>query len=854
MKKEDAGVFSPRDVFTGKLENGLRYALWGNGSSDVVEIRLYLRAGSVYENAYPGSGISHFLEHLTAEGPTGLKSRRKVRELLEKFGNSFNAYTAKDHTCYHITTVEKYALEALSLLGEMVFLNRITRQGFRRERGVILREIEKSLQEPGSLLYTISSDTLYGVHPARFPVTGYENLFLNLTVEDLRRYSRMVYTPSNAILAIGGNIEPGLMAERIREYYNPYPRGGFSLPALPEEPRISGVKRMSARRDIKGYYMSISWLTVSAGDRDHYVLDLLSVVLSGYRGSRLNRIIRDERQLVNYIDAESSAPGYGRGEFSVISRFSDTGPDKVREAVIEEIQEVRENGVTEFELEKARKLLLASYLSGRTTVTGRTAGIGVSVLYTGDPYFSGRYIEKLSSVTPEMIKEAASRYLDTDNYALTLIEPEGSAIGSGVPGPAALSGGPKPVELPSRTPLIIEETPGTGIAEFAFFFKGGATYDRVFETPGLFRFYASMLSRGTRNLDRAALEDEFEKRGAEFYSGSGSNSFYLKGTAVSAESSDTLRLLCGMILEPSFRADEIEKEKKLTLEAISQQENDWQKESFLNFRKHIFPDTLPYSQSLLGTPESVKSINRELLEKVHGTFALPGNLAVAAVGDFSGTGVSGVLGEFFSSAASSCSLPDYPEEFITLDKDRVITCPTGKDIVGIVSGFPTVTLYDRKSLSALEVIDALVSGAGYPSGRLHNRMRDGRLVYFAQSLNLSYLKSGCFMIIAATSKEKKDRSLKVIDSVIKDLRAGRYTRAELQGAREQILINHRLSLQSPSSRAQGYALNQVLGFGYDYDSVYLKEIEAVTPEDAANSVKKFFGPRLTVLTLKGGSS
>ena len=91
------------------------------------------------------------------------RSKREVDELIIKYGNAFNAYTSKDHTCYHITTTSDFYKEALVLLGELVFENKITSEAFARERGVILREIEKSKEEPDSYLHRLTCENLYKV-------------------------------------------------------------------------------------------------------------------------------------------------------------------------------------------------------------------------------------------------------------------------------------------------------------------------------------------------------------------------------------------------------------------------------------------------------------------------------------------------------------------------------------------------------------------------------------------------------------------------------------------------------------------------------------------------------------------
>ncbi|MEA3507227.1 MAG: hypothetical protein U9R36_07060, partial [Elusimicrobiota bacterium] len=108
--------------------------------------------------------------------------------------------------------------------------------------------------------------------------------------------------------------------------------------------------------------------------------------------------------------------------------------------------------------------------------------------------------------------------------------------------------------------------------------------------------------------------------------------------------------------------------------------------------------------------------------------------------------------------------------------------------------------------------------------------------------------SGVFTIFAATNKEKVNKSLEVINGVVKDLKDGNYSEDELRRAKEQIVTSHKLSRQTPSAIAQNYALNEILGFGYDYDDEYINAIEKVSMNDIEAAVEKYFTHPVTVIT------
>ncbi len=831
------------------FDNGLEAAVVKNSSAEeVVEIRIYIKTGSIYEKDYYGSGISHFLEHLTAEGPTEKKSKKEVDELIEKFGNHFNAYTTKDHTAYHITTTKKFYPEALKLLSELVFENKITPEAFKRERGVIQREIEKSLEEPGRYLHRLASENLYRRHPSGYPVIGYRELFEKITFEDINSYYNRSYRPDNALIVIGGQLDSKPVFENIKEAAGSYKRGFFEKTVLPEEPALTSVRERRGFQDIEGGYLDISWLTIPIDHEDLYALDLLSEILSSGKNSRLNKIIKEEKKLVNSIGSYSYTPSYGKGSFTVNARFKDTDPDDIVRNIFEIIETIKINGVSKEEITRAKKLARSDYLFGLTSVTGMTSRVGIDILSTSDEYFSREYIKNIKETTAKQVQKAAKKYLPLSRYAKTELLPAGSPIKKAEEEEKSVNP-PEKIKLSNGLTVILRKIPGISVINYDFFLKGGVTYDKIYETPGLFSFMSSMLARGTKKDGRLAINKKFEERGATFSASSGNNTFFIKAASLAADSDYILGLLKEIITEPAFDVNEIEKLKKFTGEAIAQQKNNWQKEAMLNYQKHIFPEGMPYRHSAIGTFESIDKIDRELLQQAHKDFVIPSNIVIAVVGEFDTKNMKKRLESLFGDMKPSESrFGDYKKEILNIDTPRREHYATDKDMAVILKGYPTVTIDELPTRVVLDLIDTFISGGSYPGGWLHERLRGRELVYVVHAYNMNYLKSGNFTIFAATNKEKVNKALEVINGVINDLKTGKYTKEDIRKAKEQIITSHKLTRQTPSAIAQHYALNEILGFGYNYDEEYLESVSRVSLDDIKEVVDRYFKNPVTVIT------
>ncbi len=842
------GVNALKAITLNELDNGLTYIIWENNKSDVVEIRMYVQTGSIYEEDFWGSGISHLLEHLTAEGPTLRKSKKEVDELMIKFGNAFNAYVTKDHTAYHITTVKKFYEEAISLLGELVFENKITQKAFKRERGVISREIEKSLEEPERVLYQLTLENLYKIHPARFPVIGYRKLFEKITYEDVKNYYSKKYAPNNAVIVIGGNVKTDKIKEILQKNFSHYERNIFQKPTLPIEPDILNIREKRTTRDIEGSYINISWLTIPLTGEDLYSLDLLSEILSSGRSSRLNRIIKEEKELVNSIDSYSHTPSYGRGEFSVLALFKDKNENEVVKEILKIIADIQKNGVSENELQLAKNLVLSSYLFEKTSITGRTSAIVIDYISANDVNFSKKYVEEIKKVSASEVQAAAVKYLNLDRYVKTVVTNFDAQKAVDEKIITQKEEETKKIILDNGIKIIFKKIPDISVISYSLFLKGGATYNKHYNTDGAFNMLASMLSRGTEKYTREELSREFERRGASFSASAGNNTFYIRAVSLKDDYATILKLIYQIIEKPIFNEKEFQKAKRFTIDAIEQQNNDWQTEAFLNFKKHIFPENTPYIHSSLGTVESVKNISRELLMKIHSEFVIPSNMVISVVGDFNFSDMENEIKSLFSGFSEKKSLPDYEKSFIVLEQDISKKYSTQKEISTIFKGFPTVTLFEHNERAVIDIIDVIISVGSFPSGWLHERLREKELVYVVHAYNLNFIKSGCFAIFAATNPEKLAETEKIIKDVIEDLRNYKFSDEEIKKAKDQIITAHQLSLQTPVAQSQNYALNEIFGFGYDFDNKYLEMIKDVKRSDIERAVQKYFKNSLTVIT------
>ena len=414
-------------IHTGSLHNGLRYVINRTDIGDTVSVVAVVKAGSIYEQEHLGAGLSHFCEHIIHEGSTSSHSGKEYTRIVEKLGNHSNAYTSKDHTCYFITTTRDAWEDALRCISEWLFDCRFTEEEFTREKGVILREIEKSESEPRRILSKGLYETMFNEHPARYPVLGYKEIFQTVTRDELYSYYKRMYVPQHIVISISGRVNVDRADRYVKECFSSvYPSRG-SLPVLSREPRQMGERKRTIIHEIKGGYLSMGFRTVTLDHPDLFALDLLSGILSGGDTGRITYTIREKKALAAGIGSYSYTPIYDAGIFGIWAEADPEHIEQIEEEVWTVLQDIEKNGVSAEEVRRVKRQIESSCLDDLKTSEDRAMSFGRSHMWTSNPLFDMYYLENIQNVTAEEIRNICGKYLTQDNLTTAYLLPPGNA-------------------------------------------------------------------------------------------------------------------------------------------------------------------------------------------------------------------------------------------------------------------------------------------------------------------------------------------------------------------------------------------------------------------------------------------
>jgi zinc protease len=404
------------------LENGLKVLLLENHKSPLVTFQVWYRVGS--RNEITGkSGLSHFLEHMLFKGTNKIAPEEYSR-IIAKNGGRSNAFTSSDMTVYFATmSRDKIGVE-IEMEADRMTNALLNGTFFEAEKKVIMEERRLRTEDnPGAALAEVTGAAAYMAHPYRRPVIGWMSDIENLTREDLRRYYRRYYSPNNAFLVVVGDFSTPDILAKIRTHFGAIPRSSNPPKVVTVEPPQRGERRVVLKKEAELPFLLIYHHVPNIKHSDSYALDLLSVILSAGRSSRLYQDLVYRKRIARGVSADYDGLAIDPTVFSFsVQIMPDKDPAEVEKAIYANVERLRSEPVTDKELEKAKNQVEAAFVLGQDSVFGQAMRIG-RYETTADWRLLNNYLPRIRKVTAADVLRVAKKYLD----------PEGRTVGTLVP-------------------------------------------------------------------------------------------------------------------------------------------------------------------------------------------------------------------------------------------------------------------------------------------------------------------------------------------------------------------------------------------------------------------------------------
>lgn len=406
----DRGAAAPtREV----LPNGVVLIGHDHRAADVAALQLWVRVGG-RDEAPEELGLAHYLEHMLFKG-TPTRPPGSIDRLLEGLGGRSNAFTAYDYVHYDVVLPAAHVAAGLELLADIAVNANFPVEEIEREKQVVFEEMRLTQDDPDQFLRRRLSELTYAGHPYGRPILGTRPFVADLTRDQLVAFYRKHYVPASMVLVAVGPITHGELRPLVDRTFGrlrgpaPPPRAARPVPPLTAR-RLDDVRRPEQQA-----YLGLSWQAAGIASEDVFAVDLLTYVLGDGPASRLNQVVREERGLVAAIEATFIARARS-GFVSVLSRLPPGRLPEAEAAILEVVRQIREEGVTEAERQRALVTAESFYAFDIETAEGlaRSYGQAETAWTLADEL---AYLDRLRTVTTEQIRAAARTYLRDDAFA-----------------------------------------------------------------------------------------------------------------------------------------------------------------------------------------------------------------------------------------------------------------------------------------------------------------------------------------------------------------------------------------------------------------------------------------------------
>lgn len=659
------------------LSNGLQVILHVDRKLPIVHVNQWFHVGSKNEPV-GRSGFAHLFEHMMFQGS---KNADKYFLHVEKAGaNLFtggvNGTTDWDRTNY-FATVPSVNLEMVLWLESdrlATLTEGIDQKKLDNQRDVVKNERRQGLENvPYGRWIKLMFENLYPYrHPYANDVIGSHEDLTAASMDDVKNFFRTYYTPNNLSLVIAGDFDKAEAKKLVEKYFGNVPPG----PPLdrPERVpvRLDGERVIEVRDRVPQERTYFTWHSPAFFEPGDAELDLVATILSDGISARLNKALVYDKQLCsdtvafemsremqsNFVVWATARPGVSLAQ--------------VEKSVTAEIERLAKTGPTAAELNRAKEKWEYGYVTGLERIGGfggKADLLNQYNTYLGDP---GRFeadIARHRGATVETVRAAVDRYLNTRNRLLLRFHPEPSGkeltIALDRSKQPAL-GKDKAFDAPDVKTAKLENGMDVFVVERHDLPKVAVTLasraGSVFDPPGkdgLADMVANTVRFGTKTLTAVEIGDKMGDLGASIDGSAQQDASRLSFQTLSRNLEPAFAIFADVVRNPVFPQSELEREKKLRLDAISQDEADPNAIAFRLAPMLAFGPDHPYGRPRRGLTCTIQSLTRDDFTAFHEKFWKAGGSAVVFSGDVTMDEAMRLAKRYFGSwSGSAPRMPD----------------------------------------------------------------------------------------------------------------------------------------------------------------------------------------------------
>ena len=381
-----------------------------------VSLGIWINTGSRLESEKE-SGVSHFIEHMLFKG-TKNRSAKEIARDIDSLGGEINAFTNKECTCYYVHLLDEHINKGIDVLSDMILNSSFNSDDIDKERFVILEELKMYEDSLDDLSYDLLAENIYPNDGLGRNILGNRDTIKNLSREDILNHYNKYYVPNNAIISICGNFKFNEVVKVIEDKFENWEPKDVDI--LVEEAKFTPCF-VAKNKDSEQVNIAISLKAIpEESEKEAYALAVVNNVFGGSTSSRLFQNIREDKGLV-YSIYSSQTLFRKCGELGIFASTSEEYLKEVYDLIIKEIKEIKENYITEEELEQSKKQLKGNYILSLESINAKMLSHGESMLLNNKIKDEDEIIEHINSVNMEQVKAIINKVFNIENLAVCIV-------------------------------------------------------------------------------------------------------------------------------------------------------------------------------------------------------------------------------------------------------------------------------------------------------------------------------------------------------------------------------------------------------------------------------------------------
>lgn len=413
----DRKVAVPRPVKF-QLQNGLQVLLVERHDLPIVALQLVLRTGAMADPA-DKAGLASVTAELLTKG-TKTRTATQISGALDFVGGSLESSSDVDKTVLRLSVLKKDLGTGLELFADSLLNPAFAPDELDRDRQQRLASLKSTLDDADSVVDIAANQTTYGAYPYGRVDGGSLESLTRITPEDLRQFYASYYRPDNGFLVVVGNTTKAELKAKLESALANWTgeAAAFTAP-VPPEPVKDRVVRL-VDMDVTQSYIQLENIAIKRNHPDFFPTLVMAYILGGGSVARLYKDIRDEQGLA-YGAYSYLVPRYYAGKVTLQLQTKLPSTDRALSSLLAAMEKMRESGPTEAEVALAKDYYTGSFAL-RLESNGDLAREVTNFHFygLGDDYLA-RYQDRIRSVTRKQVHDAARRYLNPSQYALTIV-------------------------------------------------------------------------------------------------------------------------------------------------------------------------------------------------------------------------------------------------------------------------------------------------------------------------------------------------------------------------------------------------------------------------------------------------